>query len=134
MDAYRDQYATLFRNGIGVTLLAISADPVEELASWARERDYPFRLLSDSGGMAGRRYGAWDPRYQLDNRTLYVVAPGGTIRYVAAPFRELDPSAYQALRAAIDAAQPGAGPGVPSPTPGPGAPSGPRASPGSGGG
>jgi peroxiredoxin Q/BCP len=132
MDAYRDQYATLFRNGTGVTLLAISADPVEELAAWARERDYPFRLLSDSGGVAGRQYGAWDPRYQLDNRTLYVVAPGGTIRYVAAPFRELDPTAYQALGAAIEAARAGGtGSRAPPPPPGPRAPSGPQTGPGS---
>ncbi len=114
MDAYRDQYATLFRDGAGVTLLAVSVDPVGELASWARERDYPFRFLSDSGGAVGRRYGAWDPAHGLDNRTLYVVAPGGRISYVAAPFRELDPGAYRALGAAIEAARSrGAGPGPP---------------------
>jgi peroxiredoxin Q/BCP len=102
MDAYRDQYATLFHDGRQVTLLAISVDPVEELAAWARDRRYPFRLLSDPRGTVGRRYGVWDPRFRTDNRTLYVIAPGGRIAYVAAPFREIDPQAYRLLGAAID--------------------------------
>jgi peroxiredoxin Q/BCP len=104
MDAYRDQYATLFPDGRKVSLLAISVDPVEELAAWARDRQYPFRFLSDSGGVVGRRYGAWEPKYRLDNRTLYVIGPDGRIAYVAAPFQEIDPQAYQSLAAAIDSA------------------------------
>jgi peroxiredoxin len=102
MDAYRDQYATLFHDGRKVTLLAISVDSPAELASWARDRKYPFRLLSDSGGVVGRRYGSFEPKYRLDNRTLYVVSPGGKIAYVAAPFQEIDPQAYTGLQAAID--------------------------------
>lgn len=101
MDAYRDQYATLFRNGNGVRLLAISTDPLDTLASWARDAGYPFTFLSDPGGVAGRAYGAFDAKYGLDNRTLYVVAPGGKISYVAAPFREIDPTAYADLDRAI---------------------------------
>jgi peroxiredoxin len=102
MDAYRDQYATLFHDGQKVTLLAISVDPAPVLASWASDRQYPFRFLSDSGGMVGKRYGAFEPKYGLDNRTLFVVAPGGKITYVAAPFEEIDPQAYRNLQAAID--------------------------------
>jgi peroxiredoxin len=88
MDAYRDQYAQLFKNGQGVTLLAISVDPVDQLASWARERGYPFRFLSDSGGAAGRQYGAFSEKYQLDNRSLFIVDPAGKIAYVQQPLGE----------------------------------------------
>jgi peroxiredoxin Q/BCP len=102
MDAYRDQYATLFRNGRKVVLLAVSADSAAELASWARDKQYPFRFLSDPDGTAGRLYGAWEPKYRLDNRTLYVVGRDGKIAYVAAPFQEIDPKAYEDLKAAID--------------------------------
>ncbi|HXE58349.1 MAG TPA: redoxin domain-containing protein [Gemmatimonadales bacterium] len=102
MNAYRDQYATLFRNGRGVVLLAVSADPADTLAAWAREAEYPFLFLSDPDGEVGRRYGAWSPKWRLDNRTLFVVAPGGRIAHRQAPFRELDPSAYRALAAAVD--------------------------------
>jgi thioredoxin-dependent peroxiredoxin len=101
MDAYRDQYAQLFHGGKDITLLAISVDPDTTLAAWAHERGYPFHLLSDSGGVVGRQYGAWNAKYGLDNRSLFVVGPDGKIAYVAAPFREIDPSAYTELGDAI---------------------------------
>jgi len=102
MDAYRDQYATLFRNGKKVVLLAVSVDPDTALVSWARDKQYPFRFLSDPEGKVGKLYGAWEPKYKLDNRTLFVVGPDGKIAYVADPFQEIDPKAYDGLKGAID--------------------------------
>jgi thioredoxin-dependent peroxiredoxin len=104
MDAYRDQYATVFKNGQRVVLLAISVDPAAELASWASDRGYPFRFLSDTGGVVGKRYGVFESGYKMDNRTLYVVGPDGRISYVAAPFQEIDPKSYEDLRVAIEKA------------------------------
>ena len=104
MDAYRDQYATLFRNGKKVVLLAASVDPDTALASWARDKQYPFRFLSDPDGAVGKAYGAWEGKYKLDNRTLFVVGRDGKIAYVADPFREIDPTAYSELKTAIDQA------------------------------
>jgi peroxiredoxin len=101
MNAYRDQYATLFHGGKDVVLLAISADPADTLAAWARDAGFPFTFLSDPTGEAGKRYGAWLPEHQLDNRSLFVVGPDGKIGYKATPFREVDPQAYTALGDAI---------------------------------
>jgi peroxiredoxin Q/BCP len=101
MDAYRDQYATLFKNGRGVVLIAISADPDTALASWARDSEYPFLLASDSGTVVARQYGALAESPGLTNRNLFVVGPDGRIAYRAVPFREIDPSAYKDLGAAI---------------------------------
>lgn len=105
MDAYRDQYATLVGDTSKVVLVGVSADPAAELASWARDRDYPFLFLSDSAGVMGRRYGAWVPGYRMDNRTLYVIGPDGRVAHVMAPFREVDPGAYRELAGAIAAAR-----------------------------
>jgi thioredoxin-dependent peroxiredoxin len=102
MDAYRDQYATLFKNGRGVVLIAISADPDTALASWARDSEYPFLFASDSGTVVGRRYGALAEHAGLTNRNLFVVGPDGRISYRAVPFREIDPTAYKELGAAIE--------------------------------
>ena len=101
MNAYRDQYATLFNNGRGVVLIAISADPDTALASWARDSEYPCRFASDSATAVARRYGALADEPGLTNRNLFVVGPDGRIAYRAIPFREIDPSAYKALGAAI---------------------------------
>lgn len=105
MEAYRDQYASLFNDGQGVALLAISTDDPTELRDWAVEAEIPFTFASDPGAVVGRRYGAFRQRSDgsyVDNRTVFVIDPDGVIRWVAAPFLELDPMAYEALGAAVD--------------------------------
>src|SRR5438034_10000747 len=87
MNAYRDQYAQVFRNGRNVVLIAISADVDTALASWARDADYPVLFGSDTGSAVGKAYGAYNAQYKLDNRNLFVVAPDGKIAYRATPFR-----------------------------------------------
>jgi peroxiredoxin Q/BCP len=101
MDAYRDQYATLFKNGRGVVLIAISADADTALASWARDSEYPFLFASDSGTAVARQYGALADHPGLTNRNLFVVGPDGRVTYRATPFREIDPTAYKELGRAL---------------------------------
>jgi peroxiredoxin Q/BCP len=102
MNAYRDQYATLFKNGRGVVLIAISADPDTALAAWARDSEYPFLFLSDSGTIVGKRYGSLADEPGMTNRNLFVVGADGRIAYRATPFREVDPTAYTELGAAVE--------------------------------
>src|SRR3954469_9713641 len=104
MNAYRDQYATLFKDGRGTVLIAISAAPDTALASWARDSEYPFLFASDTGTMGAKTYGARASQPGLTNRNLFVVGPDGKIAYRAIPFREVDASAYTELGAAIDKA------------------------------
>jgi peroxiredoxin Q/BCP len=111
MNAYRDQYAKLFKNGRNVVLIAISADPDTALASWARDSEFPFLFASDTGTVVARRYslpraiergGALASEPGITNRNLFVVGPDGRVAYRAIPFREVDPTAYTELGAAID--------------------------------
>ena len=107
MNAYRDQYAQLFKNGRNVVLVAISADPDTALASWARDAEFPYLFASDTGSVVGRMYGAFSSRASLNNRNLFVVGPDGKVAYRATPFREIDPTAYTDLGKAIDSLTPG---------------------------
>lgn len=102
MNAYRDQYAQIFGTDGEVVLLAVSVDPADTLAAWARDGQYPFTFLSDPGAETGRKYGAYIERNgnYIDNRTLFVIR-NGRVRHVMAPFREVDPTAYEELGAAI---------------------------------
>jgi peroxiredoxin len=84
-----------------VVLIAISADPDTAQASWGRDAEFPFLFASDSGSVVGKMYGAFNTRYSIDNRNLFVVGPDGKIAYRAIPFREIDPTAYTELGAAI---------------------------------
>src|SRR6266576_2591246 len=106
MEAYRDQYATLFNNGRNVTVIGISVDADTALASWARDEDFPVLFASDPGGTVGQQYGAYDAKNKLDNRSLFVIRPDGRIGYVTKPFKVLTPSAYTDLAAVVDGLAP----------------------------
>jgi peroxiredoxin len=110
MEAYRDQYATLFHNGRHVAVIGISADADTTLANWARESDFPIVFTSDIGSVVGKLYGAFDTKNNVDNRSLFVVAPDGHITYETPAFKVLAPAAYADLAHAIDQVTPTAAP------------------------
>ena len=109
MTAYRDQYARLFRNGRDVVLIGISNDSQEELASWAKDADFPFLFASDAGNN-GATYTAFGGGLRasntVDSRSVIVVGPDGRIAGVIPQFRQVDPQAYDELKAIIDAVTP----------------------------
>ena len=102
MEAYRDQYAEIFRGGRKVALIGISNDPPEDLFSWAKEADFPFLFASDSEGATVAAFG-YDRRSNnmVERRSVIVVDPEGRIAWKASPFREIDPTSYVELQAAI---------------------------------
>ena len=103
MNAYRDQYAQIFNDGRDVVLLAISTDRPEAQSSWAKDSNYVWRFLSDSGGTVGKRYGTFGRAYE--NRTVFIIAPDGRIAHVMKPFNEIDPASYAEMKVAIDSAR-----------------------------
>ena len=107
MQAYRDQYASLFENGQNVHLIGLSNDSPEELASWANDDDFQFLFGSDAGSAAYAAFGG-SPRDNgmAGSRAVIVVAPDGTIAKVIPAFNQVDPGAYEELRAAIEAVTP----------------------------
>ena len=102
MEAYRDQYATLFNNGRKVVVIGISVDADTTQASWAREKDFPMLFASDADGKVGLAYAAHDTARKQDNRFLYVIGPDGRIAYAEKPFRILVQKSYTDLADAID--------------------------------
>jgi len=102
MHAYRDQYAQIFKNGQNVILIGISADPVDTLAAWMHDDQMQFLMASDKDLSVGKQYGALAARGSMTNRNLFIVGPDGKIAYHAIPFREVDPTAYTELAAAVE--------------------------------
>lgn len=99
METYRDRYDELF--GEGVALIAISNDSAAVLASWASDANFPFRFAADVDGVAGRLYGTLREGRSAEDRVLFVIDAGGRITKVMRPFREIDPTAYDELKAAV---------------------------------
>src|SRR5512138_2145211 len=106
MEAYRDQYATLFNNGRKVVVIGISVDADSAQASWARDSEFPMLFASDADGRVGASYGAYDEKNKIDNRSLYVIDPDGKIAYKVQPFRVLAAEAYTELADVIDKLSP----------------------------
>ena len=105
MHAYRDQYAQLFRDGRDIVLLAISIDTPEALYEWARDDEFQYLFGSDEGAKVGQMYGAFIDRGErglLNNRTVFIIDTEGKIAHVMAPFREVDPTAYEELGEALE--------------------------------
>ncbi|MDX2262093.1 MAG: redoxin domain-containing protein [Gemmatimonadales bacterium] len=103
MKAYRDRFDELF--GKDAELIAISTDTPEALAAWAKDEAFPFRFGSDVGGNIGRAFAVANPAGTVDSRVLFVIGKDGKIAKVMRPFREIDPTAYDDLKAAIQLAK-----------------------------
>ena len=102
MTAYRDQYASIFRGGLGVTLIGVSPDSIEELASWADDAHFPFLFARDADGSVIESFGGEirDNGMTLE-RAVVVIDPEGRIHKWMTPFNQVDPMAYEELGAAI---------------------------------
>jgi len=103
MEAYRDQYATMFNGGKKVVLLGVSVDPDTMLAAWARETSYPGLYASDSGQVIGTLYGSTRPN-GVDARNVFVIGPDGRITHRMISFNVLSQDAYTELEKAVDEA------------------------------
>lgn len=106
MEAYRDQFASLFQSGKKVTLVGVSTDADTTLIAWAREAKFPFTFAADVDAHVGDAFGASTTR-NAHNRHLYVIDPSGKITYAAKPFLQLSADAYTELGTAISHASSG---------------------------
>lgn len=118
MTAYRDQYArdengtgNVFHGGQNVVLIALSPDSPADLQSWAYDLDFPGLFASDPDARVLRSFGGVTrPGGNTPTeRTLFVIDPEGRIAYVDADFDEVDPMAYEELKAVIDRVTPAQG-------------------------
>ena len=109
MRAYRDQYASLFNEGRNVVVIGISNDPVEELASWLHDEDFPFLFGSDADN-DGATYAAFGgglrDNNMVDSRAVIVVGPDGRIAHTIESFNQNDPMAYEELAEVVDRVTP----------------------------
>lgn len=106
MEAYRDQYATLFNNGRGVVVLGISVDPDTTLISWFREIETPIMVMADSGAKVSKVYEANNETRRTNQRHLYVIDKRGKVTYKTLPFRVMVQDAYTELEKEIDKLNP----------------------------
>lgn len=101
MQTYRDQYATLFNGGEGVTVLSVSTDPVDTIAAWAKDENFPMTFISDREATLGAAYDVKYPAVNVLRRVLFVIGKDGRIAHVMRPFAELSQDSYAELGEAV---------------------------------
>lgn len=79
MCTMRDDFKDLEKlNG---ELLAVSGDYVFAHHEWAKQQNFPFKLLSDHLHTVARLYGSYTEHHDFNNRTVFVIDKKGTIAY-----------------------------------------------------
>jgi len=103
MTKFRDEYATLF--GDGVVVVPVSADDLASHTSWASDMKFPFALASDADLTIADKYGSHVAGRPFANRTVFVIGKDGRVTYEDLKFNALGQPAYDALKAAVAAAK-----------------------------
>ena len=107
MEAYRDQYATIFKNGKGVAVIGNSADADTVQSDWARDSHFPVYFASDPDLKVGKLYDVKYPLVNFEKRVVFVIGPDGRIAHVMYPFKELVGDSYKELGDAVAIAMKG---------------------------
>ena len=62
----------------GASIIGVSADGVEDHASFCSSEELDFLLLSDPDGQVSKAYGSWMPPYSM--RHTFLIDPDGVLR------------------------------------------------------
>jgi peroxiredoxin len=79
-------------------VLAISADSTFAHAAFAKERGFPFPLLSDIHRSVIRAYGVWDEARNVAYRSTFIVDRDGHVRWGQAGDRHMTREGSEMLR------------------------------------
>ena len=86
--------------------LSISSDGVDELASWAKDANFPMLFASDTTGDIAEKYATTGtgigPLKKFYKRVVFVVGPDGRVVRVFRPFSALSQDQYAQLDSVID--------------------------------
>ncbi len=87
--------------------LSISSDDVTELASWAKDANFPVLFASDTTGDVAAKYATTGtgigPLKKFYKRVVFVIGPDGRVVHVFRPFSALSQDQYAQLDSVIDA-------------------------------
>jgi len=89
-----------------VVALSISSDGVDELASWAKDANFPMLFASDTSGDIAEKYATTGsgigPLKKFYKRVVFVVGPDGRVVHVFRPFSALSQDQYAQLDSVVD--------------------------------
>ncbi len=86
--------------------LSISSDGADELASWAKDANFPMLFASDTTSDVAEKYATAGsgigPLKKFYKRVVFVVGPDGRVVHVFRPFSALSQDQYAQLDSLVD--------------------------------
>ena len=99
MCTMRDDFGSLEK--LHAEILAISGDYVFAHYHWAKEQNFPFRLLSDHLHVVAKQYDSYSEKYGFNKRTVFVIDKSGNIAYEDLEYSVADSDDFNRLKAAL---------------------------------
>jgi len=103
MCTMRDDFKDL--ENLNAELLAISGDYVFAHHQWAKEQNFPFRLLSDHLHAVAKLYDSYNEKYGFNKRTVFVIDKKGKIAYEDLQYSVADNDDFNRLKDALSKLQ-----------------------------
>jgi glutaredoxin-dependent peroxiredoxin len=99
MCTMRDDFSDL--SSLNAELLPISGDYVFAHHEWAKQQNFPFRLLSDHLHKVAKLYDSFNEKYGFNKRTVFVIDKQGKIAYENLDYSVADNDDFNSLKAAL---------------------------------
>ncbi len=97
--SYRDNFSAL--RDLDATILGISGDYVFSHHAWAKQENFPFKLLSDHFHEVGKMYNSYNEERGFNTRSVFVIDKDGRIAYKDMEYSVADDSYFIALKEAL---------------------------------
>ncbi len=99
MCTMRDDFSDL--SSLNAELLAVSGDYVFAHHEWAKQQNFPFRLLSDHLHKVAMLYDSYNDKYGFNKRTVFVIDKEGKIAYENLDYSVADNDDFNHLKDAL---------------------------------
>jgi len=99
MCTMRDDFKDLEK--LNAELLAISGDYVYAHHEWAKQKNFPFRLLSDHLHLVAKLYDSYNDKYGFNKRTVFIVDKQGKIAFEDLEYSVADGDDFNRLKEAL---------------------------------
>ncbi len=99
MCTMRDDFGSLEK--LNAELLAVSGDYVFAHHQWAKDENFPFRLLSDHLHTVARLYASYNDKFGFNKRTVFVIDKQGNIAYEDLDYSVADNDDFARLKQAL---------------------------------
>jgi peroxiredoxin len=99
MCTMRDNFSELTK--LDAEILPISGDYEYSHHEWAKQQNFPFKMLSDHLHKVARTYHSYNETSGYNKRTVFVIDKKGKIAYIDLAYKARDPESFKKLQEAL---------------------------------